>query len=416
MKRTHIALFCSFVASVAWAQEDVTREVHDPSIIAEKGWYYVFTTGTRGEHIPIRRSKDLRQWEHVGNVFKEMPGWARKKVPKGGLWAPDIAFWKGRYWLYYSVAVNTAGVPSCIGLATNKTLDPASPEYKWEDQGLVRPGQPGRDSFATIDPNFFLKDGKEPWLVFGSTSIDRLRLVRLNDNGKVAQGAALIPVAGRTDGCIEAPYLIQRGEWYYLFVSFDDCCKGVKSTYRIMVGRAKRLEGPYVDFAGRPMLDGNATSLLAGHRDVRGPGHNSVVRVKDQDYLVHHFYDANKKGTPTLQIRPLLWSNDGWPSAGEPGILAEDRPAKAPALTGRWTHSANFEKGFELELLAGGRIGRSGDATWKLSGAVLELRWPHKDAPRGAWVDSCMVSPDGKWYVGRNQQGVVIRGARVGMD
>jgi arabinan endo-1,5-alpha-L-arabinosidase len=50
-------------------------------------------------------------------------------------------------------------------------------------------------------------------------------------------------LAGRDGAAIEAPSILERDGMFYLFVSFDQCCKGVASTYNIRVGRADRIEG-----------------------------------------------------------------------------------------------------------------------------------------------------------------------------
>ena len=51
-------------------------------------------------------------------------------------------------------------------------------------------------------------------------------------------GSAMRAVAGRNGGPIEAPNIVKRGSYYYLVVSFDFCCRGASSTYRVMVGRS----------------------------------------------------------------------------------------------------------------------------------------------------------------------------------
>jgi len=100
--------------------------VHDPSVIRQDDWYYVFSTNIareQGGFIPIRRSRDLVTWEKCGFVFAAIPEWARDSVPKvRGLWAPDISRVGDRYLLYYSVS-SFGSNRSAIGLATNTTLD-----------------------------------------------------------------------------------------------------------------------------------------------------------------------------------------------------------------------------------------------------------------------------------------------------
>ncbi|MBP7934662.1 MAG: arabinan endo-1,5-alpha-L-arabinosidase [Phycisphaerae bacterium] len=304
------------VAGSAIAQQGDIRRVHDPHIIAAEGIYYIFSTGAR---IPIRRSRDLVRWERIGTVFNETPGWARDEVPGlRGLWAPDISFFNGRYHLYYS-ASTWGRNRSCIGLAINETLDPASPEYKWVDHGKVIESLPGRDNWNAIDANLVLDERGKPWLAFGSFW-SGIKLRRLDwSTGKLHSDTHLYSLAARSSpGAVEAPCIVRRGAYYYLFVSFDYCGRGVESTYKIMVGRSKAVTGPYVDRDGKPMLDGGGTLVLDSRGHVRGPGHNSVLVNGDEHWLVHHYYDADMFGVPTLQIRPLTWDQAGWPVLGEP--------------------------------------------------------------------------------------------------
>lgn len=110
---------------------------------------------------------------------------------------------------------------------------------------------------------------------------------------------------------IEAPFVVHHAGFYYLFVSWDLCCRGTKSNYKIMVGRSRNVTGPYVDENDKPMLDGGATLLLAGNHRWVGPGGESVLRQKSGDIMVFHAYDA-KTGRPSLQISSIAWY-DGWP-------------------------------------------------------------------------------------------------------
>lgn len=112
---------------------------------------------------------------------------------------------------------------------------------------------------------------------------------------------------------VEGPAIIERGGQYYLFVSFDTCCQGVNSTYRIMVGRSASPTGPYMDRNGNPMLDGGGTEVLASHHNIIGPGGQSILPDVDGDLLVYHYYDANAAGAHRLGINLLGWNNQGWP-------------------------------------------------------------------------------------------------------
>ena len=112
---------------------------------------------------------------------------------------------------------------------------------------------------------------------------------------------------------IEAPFIFRKGKYDYLFASIDYCCKGINSTYKMIVGRAKKVTGPYVDQSGKPMATGGGTILLQGDANWYGVGHNAVASFKGADYLVFHGYDAHDGGKPKLNIRELNWTPDGWP-------------------------------------------------------------------------------------------------------
>lgn len=237
------------------------RQVHDPSIIKEGDTYYLYSTRAG---LAIRCSKDLVHWRLCGDVFAHLPEWAVREVPGlRGLWAPDVAYFNGKYHLYYSVSTFGSN-HSCIGLATNQTLDPSSEKYRWMDQGKVIGSNVG-DDWNAIDPDVVLDERDQPWLAFGSFW-GGIKLRKLDEaTGKLsAQDQTLYSLASRprtlgtpaTPGAIEAPNIIRKNDYYYLFVSFDFCCRGKDSTYNIRVGRARRVTGPYIDRTGKPMMEG----------------------------------------------------------------------------------------------------------------------------------------------------------------
>ncbi|MDF2440826.1 MAG: arabinan endo,5-alpha-L-arabinosidase, partial [Abditibacteriota bacterium] len=298
--------------------ETIVRRVHDPVIIKHNKLFYLFATGPG---VPIWRSPDLKHWSRIGRVFKEdVPEWAQQEiVGSRGLWAPDIAFWNGRYHLYYSVS--TFGKNrSLIGLATNPTLDPDAPDYRWSDEGKVVESFP-RSDYNAIDANFVEIAPDRIAMSFGSFW-SGLKFVALESHtAKPASDARLLSIAQRPDSpAIEAPYIVRHGDYFYLFVSFDKCCAGVQSTYNVRVGRSRQAGGPYFDREGRSLLEGGGTMLLESQPEKKlfGPGHCSVLRDGPRDYLVHHFYDGSAEGVPTLQVRPLSWSAEGWPVVGKP--------------------------------------------------------------------------------------------------
>ena len=305
---------------------------HDPSMIQADSTYYVFTTGRAsdgGGQLGIRCSGDLTHWTNCGHVFDAVPAWIKERSPgTRDLWAPDITFENGQYRLYYAYSLfgkNTSG----IALATAKTLDPKSPDYGWHDEGMVVESKV-EDDFNAIDPNYIEDGAHGAWLSFGSfwTGIKMRALdpatgkLSTTDTKTYSLASRVAPPnpEPRPPGlpsnwqAIEAPYIVHHKGYFYLFVSLDLCCRGVKSTYRTVVGRSKSVTGPYVDRDGVPMLKGGATPLLSANARWLGPGGESVLlRSGVQDLIVYHAYDHDN-GKSALQLSTIEWKH-GWPTA-----------------------------------------------------------------------------------------------------
>ena len=284
---------------------------HDPVIIKAEGKYYRFITGPG---IPIGCSPDLISWTECGRVFNQLPVSVYKSVPKvQELWAPDIAFFNGKFHLYYA-ASSIGSNHSAIALATNTTLDSLNKNYKWVDEGIVIESREN-NTYNAIDPNFVLDQEGKAWLTFGSFWTG-IKLIELDaTSGKPIPDYKLHALAQRNSTAIEAPFIVYKDGYYYLFVSFDQCCKGVDSTYNIRVGRSKTITGPYADHEGKAMLDGGGTLLLEGKKEWRGPGHNALLIEGDKYWLVYHAYDVKSNGVPLLHIEELSWEDMGWPHA-----------------------------------------------------------------------------------------------------
>ena len=228
------------------------------------------------------------------------------------IWAPDVSEHHGTYFMYY--AVSTFGSNnSAIGLATSPTAFPGS----WTDKGLVFATKTS-DVINAIDPNLLVDGAGRWWLTFGSfySGIAQVRLDPATGRRLAGDTAAPVLLASRPDlpsHAIEAPSLIQRGRWYYLFTSFDLCCQGEASSYREMVGRSLTPNGPFYDETGRPMLDGGGTQIIGTHDTVIGPGGGSVIRDGRGWEMVYHYYDGLNQGVPHIALNRLVWDSAGWP-------------------------------------------------------------------------------------------------------
>ncbi|HET6530285.1 MAG TPA: arabinan endo-1,5-alpha-L-arabinosidase [Actinoplanes sp.] len=278
--------------------------VHDPSFVRRPtGGYLVAHTG---DNLGLKTSADRIAFRNAGSAFPGGAPWTTAYT--GGsrsLWAPDLSYQGGRYVMYYSASTFGSN-RSAIFLATSPTGNAGT----WTNEGLVIESR-SSDSFNAIDPNLYVDTDGRWWLSFGSFW-SGIKLVELNPaTGKRLNGT-LHSIAGRGGGAIEAPVVVKRGGWYYLWVSFDRCCLGAASTYRVMVGRATSVTGPYRDRNGTAMTAGGGTEMLAGHDGVYGPGHQAVFADADADVLAYHYYAANN--TALLGINLIRYDAAGWPS------------------------------------------------------------------------------------------------------
>ncbi|MCV2369619.1 arabinan endo-1,5-alpha-L-arabinosidase [Roseateles oligotrophus] len=288
------------------AAEPLTGDTlaHDPSLwIAASGEHYVFATG---EGLQRLRSADGLNWSRMAPIFSaaNRPAWWDSAVPAHqglDVWAPKLFQHRDKFWLAYSISTFGKNV-SAIGLASAGTADASD----WRDEGILL-ASAVTDKFNAIDPDVLIDTDGRVWLSYGSFW-GGIRITALDPLSLRPQGETRF-IANHPGG-IEAPTLIRRGDWYYLFVSHDKCCRGVASSYNIRVGRSKQAMGPFVDREGRPMLDGGGSLIEAGGPRWKGPGHQDVFGNK----LARHAYDAEDGGRPHLRIDELRWSADGWPS------------------------------------------------------------------------------------------------------
>lgn len=203
-------------------------------------------------------------------------------------------------------------------MATTPTLDPDDGAFGWTDEGLVLESFHS-DDYNCIDPNLVLDRSGDPWLAFGSFwSGIKLRKLDAATGKPSDEDRTLYALATRPEPphAVEAPFISYREPYYYLFVSFDACCRGADSSYRVMVGRSETVTGPYRDRDGVSLLEGGGTHVTFPTERWRGPGHNAVVQVGDTAFIVHHAYDAENAGVSELRIAPLGWDANGWPAIG----------------------------------------------------------------------------------------------------
>jgi arabinan endo-1,5-alpha-L-arabinosidase len=321
----------------------------DPSIIyspEDSYWYMYCTTDPLNDNdktgdnfnfhlIPILRSADLVNWTYMGDAFSTRPEWV---ADDAGLWAPEIRFMNGQYYLYYAASwTDLPGGGSAIGVATS-----TSPLGPWVDSGapVVEPHAPDccpGDKRWVFDPEVVESNGQ--LYIFYGSYFGGISARKLSADGLHSdpESQVQITISNRYEG----PEVVFHDGYWYLFVSATNCCNGPLTGYSVFVGRSENVLGPYVDREGVSLLAGRVggTPVLSmnGNRWV-GPGHNSVfVDFDGQWWTVYHAVDRNDpyfEGAVGFTKRPVLldaldWV-DGWPTV-RGGFWASDNPQHAPA-------------------------------------------------------------------------------------
>jgi len=238
-------------------------------------------------------------------------------------------------------------------------------------------------------------------------------------SGKPLSGMSPRRIAARPNGgtAIEAPFLLHRDGWIYLFVSVDFCCRGAKSTYKTVVGRTRNLDQPFLDRNGKPLLEGGGTVVCQSGPRWRGPGHPGLASDGKHQWIAVHAYDALENGVPTLRIAELRWKR-GWPEA--PGLT--DSVTASTRLEGTWEHRVDSGAASMVVYEAGGMIDntvpspgnrRANQGRWEPLATGFKLTWHNNVAAGGAFTDTIRIHRDGLRYEGTNQQGKRIEGRRV---
>lgn len=276
---------------------------HDPTLTKEGNTWWEMHTG---QGIQVKYSADNGiTWTATPQIFLNAPSWWKTYVPDhSGLdvWAPDVSSYNGRTWVYY--AISTFGKnTSAIGLVSASSIAAGS----WRDDGLVLRTTSSND-YNAIDPNLTLDKDGNPWLTFGSWW-SGIKLVKI-DKSTMKPTGSIYSIAKRDNG-IEAPVIVYRSGYYYLFVSIDKCCAGVNSTYKISVGRSTSITGPYVDKNGTSMMSGGGTIFDSGNSHWVGPGGQDIYGTS---VIIRHAYDATDNGNPKMLISDLHWDSSGWPT------------------------------------------------------------------------------------------------------
>lgn len=288
--------------------------LHDPSRIVKEGdTYWIVHTGNG---IGSIYSTDLKDWKRGPDLLSKMPDWVQEVVPqhRGYYWAPDIIHLNDRFLVYYSVS-SFGKNESAIGMISSPTMNPESENYQWTDHGIVVRTRSESDHNA-IDPAIIQTSTGQLWMSFGSFW-SGLKMVELDPKTGLVLNADQAPVAIAYQEQIEAPEIYEHDGYYYLFMNWGWCCRGVRSTYNIRVGRSRSVTGPFLDRNGVDLRTRGGTLVLESQGSQIGPGHPGIFKTEDGWLMGYHYYDENNRGRSRLGLRPLTWDSEGWPQLGD---------------------------------------------------------------------------------------------------
>jgi arabinan endo-1,5-alpha-L-arabinosidase len=324
----------------------------DPSILrgqtpGDTNWYmYCTTDPLNGQDktgtdfnfhlIPMLSSSDLVNWTYEGDAFSARPGWV---ADDAGMWAPEIQYFNGQYYLYYVASwTDLPGGGSAIGVATS-----SSPLGPWIDSGTPAVEPHGADCCGpdsrrwVFDPDV-VEDNGQRYIFYGSY-FGGISVRELSEDGLLSDPASQqnIAIANRYEGA----EVVKFGDYWYLFASATDCCRGPLTGYSVFAGRSESVLGPYLDRDGASFLEGRVGGAhvlsMNGNRWV-GTGHNAVFQdANGQWWTVYHAVDRNDpyfEGAVGFTKRPVLLDRldwiDGWPTV-RGGLWASDNAQPAPA-------------------------------------------------------------------------------------
>ncbi|MEO8707101.1 MAG: glycoside hydrolase family 43 protein [Kofleriaceae bacterium] len=266
-----------------------------------------FWAACTGNGYPLFKSRDLVTWKPAGHIFKlaTKPKWAGANY-----WAPEIHQVGDGLVAYFSVLSPSRG-KMCIGAARAQTM--AGP---WRDLGhpLVCDSHVGlidasMFTDSTTGKHYLLYKTDSNGLSPQEKTVLYAHELRANGVGFVGKRHALLRNTLAWEGdVVEAPWMIHRGGFYYLFYSGFRYCN---ATYGTGIARSRSPLGPFAKRSA-PILRSNAKWA--------GPGHNSIVRTGGRAYIVYHAWSGahscGDEGARQLMLDPITWKG-GWPLVGD---------------------------------------------------------------------------------------------------
>lgn len=318
-----IALSAAALAAGAlaadWYAKDNLQPGHDPSIVRFEDGYALMTTNNQ---LSLWTSEDMVSWKAHGKTMTTFPQWIYTYAPTmEDVWAPDLFYMNGEFRVYYTGSVFNKNT-SAIGYTASTSIVPGTSGYGWNDKGYVFHSKAG-DNFNAIDADVARDAQGNYWMVLGSFW-DGIRMIRLDEStGKQSsEDKTVYRIASRNGKGIEGPSLIEHDGKYFLFTSWDVCCKQgpdiEQSTYKTAMGRADKITGPYYDLGGNALTNGGGTILMERYGRYYAPGGGEPFQDINRIRFVHHYYDNAGDKYNHIHIRDIVFTDDNWAEMGQP--------------------------------------------------------------------------------------------------
>ena len=312
---------------------------HDPLIVTLEGKYLGLSTDLRVPGVQARLSEDLLDWGEPFALLGKAPLSVTRPTGVDRFWAPELIR-RGEEWRLYVCASRFGTTQSVIGLATAR--DPLGP-YTYQGDVVRTVHAPRFTQANAIDPCVCADRDGTDYLIYGSF-FGGIHILPLTQEGFPAEYHEGKCIAGGGHQAVEGAYCFYHAaaDQFVLFTSWGS----LRSDYHIRVGYSKNITGPYLDAQGFPLTDQDPVHTpgdkivggyhfgLPGLPDTMAPGHNSLMRLGDDLYMVHHARPEGDERRPFLQIRRLFFDEAGhvlaWPLTytGEPILPADTRPGK----------------------------------------------------------------------------------------
>ena len=309
----------------------------DPSIIRVDDTYYIAnSTFEWWPGVRIHESKDLAHWNYAGCALTRTSQLDMRGNPSsGGIWAPDLSYADGRFWLVYTdVKVVAGAFKDC----TNYLVWAEDVRGPWSD--------PIRLNGVGFDSSLFHDDDGRKYLVqqtwdfrAGHHRFDGITLTEFDTETMTLKPETTRTIWEGTDvKVVEGPHLYKINGWYYLF-----CAEGGTSyEHQESVARSRTLDALRFEVSPRnPFL----TNFDTPRTYLQKQGHGALVSTPGGEW-----YYASLTGRPwrhgdesfngcrgwcTLgretAIQKVEWDADGWPYVvgGHGGLAVVDAPADA---------------------------------------------------------------------------------------